>query len=250
MTMPVEKTRNSDCSKCIQFLTSVLNAPRPRQLLAAMGANAYTNIDHSEINIEMNKNSLRTSTNESSAQLRDGDVTPLVQRTLATSFHGVSINTNKTSNSPNKSSHAVNNIKIQCKQCSSEGVEGGARAFVRGPDPVSIVLCANRLGSKDEVEEVLVHELVHVYDVRVRNMDLRDCKQLAYSEVRAAREAECHSSSRFTKSICTKQRATVATRNMFPDEGKDCVCDVFQSAMKDVSPFRLPGQKRPINSER
>jgi hypothetical protein len=32
---------------------------------------------------------------------------------------------------------------------------------------------------------------VHIYDVHVRQMDLRDCKQLAYSEVRAAREAEC-----------------------------------------------------------
>ena len=90
------------------------------------------------------------------------------------------------------SSNNVTTIAIECIQCGSDTrAEGGARAFVRGPDPLSIVLCSNRLSSQREVEEVLVHELVHIYDVHSKKMDLRDCRQLAYSEVRAAREAEC-----------------------------------------------------------
>jgi hypothetical protein len=64
-------------------------------------------------------------------------------------------------------------MEISCTTCSDEGPEGAARAYVKGPNPLCIVLCANRLSSKEEVEEVLVHELMHVYDVRVREMDLR-----------------------------------------------------------------------------
>jgi hypothetical protein len=163
-----------------------------------------------------------------------------------------------------------NDMEISCTTCSDEGPEGAARAYVKGPNPLCIVLCANRLSSKEEVEEVLVHELMHVYDVRVREMDLRcatiismfvifqtydffatisvfffpqhlpffrDCVQLAYSEVRAAREAECFSSTRFFKAVCVKDRATIATKNMFPSKGQECVRQVFEDAMKDHTPF-------------
>ena len=69
-------------------------------------------------------------------------------------------------------------------------------------------------------------------------MDLRDCKSLAYSEVRAAREAECSNSlTSFTGNICAKDKATVATRNMFPEDGRKCVCSVFDRAIKDYAPF-------------
>ena len=39
-----------------------------------------------------------------------------------------------------------------------------ARAYMEAP-PMSVVLCANRLQDQAEMEEALVHELVHVYDV-------------------------------------------------------------------------------------
>lgn len=61
--------------------------------------------------------------------------------------------------------------------------------------------------------------------------------QLAYSEVRAAREAECFSSTRFFKALCVKDRATIATKNMFPSKGQDCVRQVFENALKDQTPF-------------
>lgn len=130
-------------------------------------------------------------------------------------------------------------IAIDCMECGSDTrAEARARAFVRGPRPLSIVLCSNRLYSQREVDEVLVHELVHLYDVHTREMDLKDCRQLAYSEVRAAREAECSKSyTSFTTNMCARDKATVATRNLFPEEGKKCVCDVFNDAMNDLSPF-------------
>lgn len=133
----------------------------------------------------------------------------------------------------------VTTIAVECQTCGSDTrAEAGARAFVKGPEPLSIVLCSNRLSSQREIDEVLVHELVHIYDVHSRKMDLRDCKQLAWSEVRAAREAECSNSlTSFTANICAKDKATVATRNMFPDEGRKCVCNVFNDAMGDLAPF-------------
>ena len=71
-------------------------------------------------------------------------------------------------------------------------------------------------------------------------MDLRQCHSLAYSEVRAAREAECDSSlTNFTKGICVKDKAGVATGNMFPEVGRGCVCDVFDVAMADLAPLGL-----------
>lgn len=78
-------------------------------------------------------------------------------------------------------------------------------------------------------------------------MDLRDCRQLARSEVRAAREAECRNSfAQFTANICVKEKATIATRNMFPEEGRKCVCDVFEEAMNDMAPFRDDGRRKMV----
>ena len=58
----------------------------------------------------------------------------------------------------------ITKIAIECMKCGSDTrAESGARAYVRGPEPLSIVLCSNRLGSQREVDEVLVHELVHIY---------------------------------------------------------------------------------------
>ena len=134
-------------------------------------------------------------------------------------------------------------ITIECKPCgNSSRAEAGARAYVMGPKPLSIVLCSNRTSSQQEIEEVLVHELIHIYDVHSRRMDLRDCRQLAYSEVRSAREAECHGClNNFFTGICARDKATVATRNMFADEARSCVAQVFDDAFKDMAPFDKRG---------
>jgi len=85
---------------------------------------------------------------------------------------------------------------------------------------------------------------VYCIDVHSRKMDLRDCKQLAYSEVRAAREAECFNSlTAFTANICAKDKAVNATRNMFPESGRKCVCDIFDEAIKDHAPFEKNTEK-------
>ena len=94
------------------------------------------------------------------------------------------------------------------------------------------------------MEESLVHELIHVYDHLVAHRDLRDCQQLAYSEIRAAREAECSEYFRGEKFLCSwfrqwcvKTTAIKATSSLFPNEATKCVNQVFDKAYYDTSPF-------------
>lgn len=256
--------RNKDeCSNCMKSLVEALGSSRPRQLLAAMGYRAFVDKDNSEVSIMRDINEVGDKGG------RRRDVLPGIirvdnapQNTMLVAASSVGLHEPSGMLSSTAATALKNNygdesnrrrddgsvrekkffteeqgMKVQCTMCGDDGPEGGARAFVKGPDPVSVVLCANRLSSQKEVEEVLVHELIHVYDVRQRKMDLRNCEKLAYSEVRAAREAECHSSSRFTKSYCIREKATVATENMFPEKGRTCVCSVFEKALKDMSPF-------------
>lgn len=161
-------------------------------------------------------------------------------------------------------------IELKCRKCETSGPEAGARAFLMGPEPLSIVLCHNRIDAdRAEVEEILTHELVHLYDVQTMKLDLSDCETVAYSEVRAAREAECHRSvrdaakqaaqaseekeatglaavttqitdtleTRFYKPYCVKSIALGATQNMFPREGKSCLNKVWEKAYGDHRPF-------------
>lgn len=74
-----------------------------------------------------------------------------------------------------QNSKGVTTIAVECQTCGVETrAEAGARAFVRGPVPLSIILCSNRLTSQREVEEVLVHELVHVYGKMIPSFSILD----------------------------------------------------------------------------
>jgi hypothetical protein len=46
--------------------------------------------------------------------------------------------------SSTKFNREKNDMEISCTTCSDEGPEGAARAYVKGPNPLCIVLCANR----------------------------------------------------------------------------------------------------------
>lgn len=130
-------------------------------------------------------------------------------------------------------------LNIKCLDCAEEGIAMKARAYMEAP-PMSVVLCANRLRDRDEMEEALVHELVHVYDLALERRDLTQCDELATSEIRAAREAECH----YTPQICSwfrkrcvKDTATRSTSTLFPKEGAECVSRMFEQAFNDLRPF-------------
>lgn len=130
------------------------------------------------------------------------------------------------------------NWKISCIVCSNYGIESKARAFIT-VDPSEIILCANKLGAKREIKSALQHEAIHAYDYTKKRCDFSSCKGLAYTEVRAAREAECsgHYPFEWLRNSCIKTCATNATSNFFPrDKANKCVRAVFDKAVRDIEP--------------
>ncbi len=193
---------------------------------------------------EQNQTNNQSSQTNSSSQIND-TILQRVKTKLRQRFQTKEL---ATSSSLSSSSDANNNItlEIQCRQCGNSGPEGSARAFLRGPSPLTIILCTNRLSLSDseEIEEVLTHELIHVFDVHHRKWDFSNCQTLARSEIRAAREAECGNVSfGFWKESCVRDKAKEATRNMFRYKGIDCVNKVFNDAMRDNEPFDGKGER-------
>ncbi|KAJ0402348.1 hypothetical protein ATCC90586_006544 [Pythium insidiosum] len=147
-------------------------------------------------------------------------------------------------------------IDFVCIDCRDDGPEGRARAFFSAPPP-TVVFCANRLHSPKEVEETMVHELIHAYDFTVRKMDITKADVLA--EIRSARESECYRKAKllahampdvefFQKSLtwlhrrCVREHAVRSTSSMFPAEARDQVDKMFEQCYADHSPFPSPSQ--------
>ncbi len=126
------------------------------------------------------------------------------------------------------------NIPVECRVCERGGVEGTARAFISAP-PLRITLCANRLKGNDYAE-ALTHEATHAFDYINSSCDFSSCDGLAYSEIRAARNAECADSFTFMKEGCIKRQATRATSNIFPQNASECVARMFDKAIADIRP--------------
>eukprot|EP00519_Triparma_laevis_P004843 CAMPEP_0182507010 /NCGR_PEP_ID=MMETSP1321-20130603/22358_1 /TAXON_ID=91990 /ORGANISM="Bolidomonas sp., Strain RCC1657" /LENGTH=178 /DNA_ID=CAMNT_0024712839 /DNA_START=54 /DNA_END=587 /DNA_ORIENTATION=+ len=113
------------------------------------------------------------------------------------------------------------NVTAECRKCSAEGAEAHARGFVQAP-PLSVVLCSNRLANEHEVEEVLLHELIHLYDLKVKKLDFAKSEDLAYSEIRAARESECKIGTFSTlSSLCGGVRDRMALSRSNSGSGSD-----------------------------
>jgi hypothetical protein len=131
-------------------------------------------------------------------------------------------------------------FKMSCIDCSKRGVK--AKGFLE-VNPMAIKICADRIQLKD-VQMLVDHELVHAFDYSLGRCDFSTCQGLAFSEVRAAREAECsgwflHD---FFRASCIKDHATRSTASIFPEPGvaASCVEEVYSSAMQDLEPYQSP----------
>lgn len=156
--------------------------------------------------------------------------------------------------------HVPSNVSITCRPCSRvQDIESSARAFTL-INPLEIVVCSNRVHGKEDIKEVMVHELVHAYDYSTGRYDMRGCDGLASSEVRANRDAECGSYADLPvyfgslldiRKWCTQHYAGRATANLFPMERSSlarhvpafhpCVRRVIDEAYRDNSPLHEAG---------
>ena len=137
---------------------------------------------------------------------------------------------------------------ISCQDCSkmTENINSTTRAVLRDTFPLEIYVCCDRV-RESEIEEVVVHELIHAYDYSNSRCDFSSCSGLAYSEVRAAREAECSTGYypfEFMRQSCVRDCAIRSTANLFPrEQATICVDAILSEAMKDLEPLR------PINAK-
>ena len=246
----------SSCQQCAKMLKHVLaqESSRPMTILEAIGGNRSQGEEEATA-VQMRIPIATATTSRHWNQLRRPSASSKLRtdRLLASSSSATAaLATSARDTGPNVNDDtAFESLKIECRPCSSTGPESGARAFVMGPYPLSIVLCSNRLSYHDstEMEQVLVHELVHVYDVRVHRLDLRSCENLAYSEVRAARDAECKDAW-LAGRYCVPNKAYMATSNLFPpEEAKACMARVFDDAMADTEPLQKKNSKRVVGDE-
>jgi len=250
INLQIPKPEKEECTPCVKLLREILSRAesRPRHLISSMmNTNELswrTTADGVEVEIPaesttdpmlLSRRWSRLVYNQEKEKSKEQDEPPLLLRRQS------SLQATSAVKPPTEW------LQMSCRQCATTGPEGGARAYVMGPTPLSIVVCQNRLskGSRvdqqHEMEEILTHELVHVYDVRQLQLDLRDCENLAYSEVRAARQAECSTlvdTSWYPyQSWCIRQKSLTATHNLFPQTGRQCINRVFDKAMADTRPF-------------
>jgi len=98
-----------------------------------------------------------------------------------------------------------------------------------------ITILHDRVHTRADIEQLLVHELVHAVDHHVTKLDLSTCGGLACSEIRAAKLAECYASWNLggVKKRCTRNFAKTSTRMVFgPIHGPVCVDAVFDECYR------------------
>ncbi|CAM8910329.1 unnamed protein product [Rhodiola kirilowii] len=86
-----------------------------------------------------------------------------------------------------KSGCPISENFIQAVHCDQE-ISGGFRPGE------GIIICSNHMNIQDEVNQVVIHELIHAYDeCRAKNMDWSNCAHHACSEIRAGHlSGDCH----------------------------------------------------------
>ncbi|GMN30499.1 hypothetical protein TIFTF001_002829 [Ficus carica] len=86
-----------------------------------------------------------------------------------------------------KSGCTIGDRFIRAVHCNKQ-IAGG---YVRGG---GIMVCSNHMNLQDDVNQVVIHELIHAYDdCRAANLDWANCAHHACSEIRAGHlSGDCH----------------------------------------------------------
>ncbi|KAL1812255.1 hypothetical protein ACET3Z_022320 [Daucus carota] len=114
-----------------------------------------------------------------------------------------------------------------------------------------IVVCSNRLTMQDEVNQVVIHELIHAYDdCRSANLDWANCAHHACSEIRAGHlSGDCHYKREFLRGFmkirgheqeCIKRRvmkSLVNNPNCPEAAANDAMEAVWDTCYNDTQPF-------------
>ncbi|KAK1290432.1 hypothetical protein QJS10_CPB18g00584 [Acorus calamus] len=135
-----------------------------------------------------------------------------------------------------------------------------------------ILVCSNHMRLQDDVNQVVIHELIHAYDdCRAANLDWSDCAHHACSEIRAGHlSGDCHykrellrsfvklrgheqpqqmetrdlqtrgTNSQLIKKECVRRRvmkSVLANPHCSESAAKDAMAAVWDTCYNDTSPF-------------
>ncbi|EGW32945.1 mitochondrial inner membrane protease ATP23 [Spathaspora passalidarum NRRL Y-27907] len=140
---------------------------------------------------------------------------------------------------------ALDKSNVVCDVC--DDLKGGGFH----PDE-GILLCANWLRSRSQLEDVLTHELVHAYDYLRFNIDLTDLRHHACTEIRASMlSGECRIMNEIKKTglgnfgrkfqDCVRRRAVLSVsanpKCTSKEEAEKVVNTVWNSCFNDTRPF-------------
>ncbi|GMH15020.1 hypothetical protein Nepgr_016861 [Nepenthes gracilis] len=124
-------------------------------------------------------------------------------------------------------------------------ISGG---YVRGE---GIMVCSNHMSIQDEVNQVVIHELIHAYDdCRAANLDWANCAHHACSEIRAGHlSGDCHYKRELLRGFmkirgheqdCVRRRVMKSmTANPYCSEAaaRDAMEAVWDICYNDTKPF-------------
>ncbi|XP_046740978.1 mitochondrial inner membrane protease ATP23 homolog [Diprion similis] len=154
-------------------------------------------------------------------------------------------------------------IKLLMKSLSSSGCPFDIRRHIScevcdvsvtgGYDPLTnqIVVCQNTARSENKVGGVMAHEMIHMFDWCVNDLDFKNLDHLACTEIRAANLVHCSFMSawmegtaspiniRQTHRECVKMKAfmsVIAARNVTKEEATAAVDRVFPKCYDDLEP--------------
>ncbi|KAL6838846.1 hypothetical protein ACP4OV_031282 [Aristida adscensionis] len=130
---------------------------------------------------------------------------------------------------------------IQAATCSTAG--GFSRQGIK--------VCCNHMTLQDEINQVIIHELIHAYDDCVaKNLDWNNCAHHACSEIRANHlSGDCHYKRELLRGFmkirgheqdCVKRRALMSVKsnpNCSETAAKDAIEAVWDICYNDTRPF-------------
>ncbi|KAH7846951.1 hypothetical protein Vadar_020059 [Vaccinium darrowii] len=143
-----------------------------------------------------------------------------------------------------KSGCSIRDNFIKAIHCDQK-ISGG---YFRGE---GIMVCSNHMTLQDEVNQVVIHELIHAYDdCRAANLDWANCAHHACSEIRAGHlSGDCHYKRELLRGSlkirgheqeCVRRRAMKSvTANPYCSESaaKDAMEAVWDVCYNDTKPF-------------
>ncbi|XP_010549759.1 PREDICTED: mitochondrial inner membrane protease ATP23 [Tarenaya hassleriana] len=114
-----------------------------------------------------------------------------------------------------------------------------------------ITVCSNYLTIQDEVNQVVIHELIHAYDeCRAKNLDWLNCAHHSCSEIRANHlSGDCHFKRELLRGYldmrgheqdCIKRRVMMSMRNnpnCTEAASKDAMEAIWDICYNDTKPF-------------